>query len=229
MSELPGFAAHRDTVASGAYLRTVNYHNTPAQGRAELRAELAAYAERFRSLTLTDLDRFFEDGTWPGDRPGFVPVFYEGYRNSHDVAATVCDELGITGWFAVCTGFVECPVDQQELFARSHRIGLVAAESDGRRLAMNWDEVAALGERHVVFAHTSSHAGTADVSTPADLHREVEEPKARMDAVTGQDCAAHAWLRGTPFGASPTHDAALLDAGYRYVVSNTMIQRIGLT
>ncbi len=46
--------------------------------------------------------------------PVFYPVFYEGYRNSIEVAAEVCDELGLTGVF-VCTGFVDCPVAEQEV------------------------------------------------------------------------------------------------------------------
>lgn len=223
---VPGYTAHRAAIAAGRYLRVVNYHNTPASGRDPLRAELAAYTARFSPLGLADVDAVFETGCWPGDRSGFFPVFYEGYRNSYDVAAGVCEELGITGWFAVCTGFVDCPVAEQELFARSHWIGVVPEEQDGRRLAMSWDELARLSRRHVVFPHTASHAGTADVVTGADLRREVHEPKQRMDALTGQQATVHAWLGGTPYGASAAHDRALLDAGYRYVLSNTMLQCI---
>lgn len=221
------WSAHRDGVAAGRYVRVVNYHNTVASGRDRLRRALATYAETYACLTLTDLDAFFADGAWPAERPGFIPVFYEGFRNGYDVAAAVCEELGITGWFAVCTGFINCPPAEQELFARSHWLELAAEELDGRRLAMTWDEVADLSTRHVVFPHTASHAGYADVATTADLHREVAEPKQQLDAVTGQASAAFAWLWGTPYGVSERHDAAVRGAGYRYVFSNTMIQRIG--
>jgi hypothetical protein len=221
------WSGHRELFAGGRYVRVVNYHNTPASGRAALHQELARFGATFVSIDLAELDRFFATGRWSSNDPGFLPVFYEGYRNGYDVAAPVCQELGISGWFAVCTGFVDCPVTEQELFARSHWIGLAEEEQDGRRLALSWEEVAELSRRHVVFPHTASHDGIADVVTDDDLYREILEPKRKMDAVTGQSAAAFSWLFGSPWGSSPRHDRALVDAGYRYLFSNTMISRIG--
>jgi hypothetical protein len=221
------WTAHRAMFAGGRYIRVVNYHNTPASGRLALRRELAGFSRTFASVDLAELDHFFDTGSWSTTEPGFLPVFYEGYRNSYDVAAPVCEELGITGWFAVCTGFVDCPVPEQELFARSHWIELADEEKNGGRLALTWDEVAELSSRHVVFPHTASHDGIAEVVTDEDVEREVVEPKRRMDAVTGQSAAGFAWLFGSPWGSSARHDRALRDAGYRYLFSNTMISRIG--
>lgn len=222
------YSGHRTAVAGGHFIRVVNYHNTPSSRRDALREELSLYAERFVSLGLDDLDTFFASGGWPADRPGFMPVFYEGYRNSAEVAAEVCDELGLTGWFPVCIGFVDCPVEEQEAYARSHHIGLVAEDLQrpGQRLAMTWEQLARLAQRHVVTPHTASHQGIADVATAEDFEREVFEPKRRMDEVTGRSAAAFAWLHGTPWGMSERHDKALQEAGYRYLISNTMIHRI---
>ncbi len=222
------FTAHRDGIAAGRFIRVVNYHNTPHARRAALADELALYARRFVSIGVEELDTFFATGRWSDPRPGFLPVFYEGYRNSAEVAGPVCDELGLTAWFMVCTGFVDCPVAEQETYARSHFIGLVEEDlaRPGERLAMTWDEVADLARRHTVSPHTASHAGIADVRTPAEFEREVFEPKRKMDSVTGGSAAAFAWLHGTQFGMSADHDRALQDAGYRYLVSNTMIHRI---
>lgn len=221
--------AHRDALAAGRFVRVVNYHSTPASGREALRTELAAYAGRYRGIDLAELDGFFATGAWASDAPGFLPVFYEGYRTGHDVVAPVCEELGLTAWFMVCTGFVDCPPAQQEAFARSHWIGLTAEElaAPGERVALDWDEVGALAQRHVVTPHTASHDGIADVVTDDDLEREVLDPKRRMDAATGQSAPAFVWLHGTPHGASPRHDAAVREAGYRYQFSNTAVQRIG--
>jgi Polysaccharide deacetylase len=220
------FTAHHEIIAGGRFIRVVNYHNTPRSAVDSLREELAIYGNHFDSITLADLDRFYADGAWPSDRPGFVPVFYEGYRNSYDVAGRVCDELGLTGWFPVCTGFIDCPPDEQEMFARSHWIGLVDEEKDGGRLALSWEEVAELSQRHVVYPHTASHDGIVDVVTPADFHREIVEPKQKLDAVTGQSAPAFAWLHGSPWGLSRVHDQALVDTGYRYLFSNTKVHRI---
>lgn len=102
------YSAHRAAIAAGRYVRVVNYHNTVASGRTALTTALAAYARAYVPLTLSDLDAFFAEGSWPDSRPGFIPVFYEGFRNGYEVAAPVCEELGISGWFAICTGFVDC-------------------------------------------------------------------------------------------------------------------------
>lgn len=226
MSDGLTFSAHRRALMAGRHVRVVNYHNTVASGRDALKAALATYAESFVPLSLADLDVFFATGAWPDERPGFFPVFYEGFRNAYEVARPVCEELGLTGWFAICTGFIDCPPAEQEVFARSHWLELAGEELDGRRLAMTWDEVADVAAEHVVFAHTASHTGIADTVTDDHLHREVADSKLRLDAATGQNTAAFAWLWGSPYGSSPRHDDALRAAGYRYVVSNTMIQRI---
>ena len=222
------YTAHHDGIAAGRFVRVVNYHNTPHARRAALRDELALYAKRFVSIGIAELDRFYETGSWSDDRPAFLPVFYEGYRNSAEVAGPVCDELGLTGWFMICTGFVDCPVAEQETYARSHYIGLVDEDlaQPGERLAMTWDEIADLSERHTVCPHTASHDGIADVRTPEDFEREIFEPKRKMDAATGQSAPAFAWLHGTQWGMSADHDRALQEAGYRYLISNTMIHRI---
>lgn len=222
------FSAHRTAVHQGRFVRVVNYHNTPASGRDALRAELASYAEHFDAIGLDDLETFYATGRWRPTRPAFLPVFYEGYRNHIEVAAPVCEELGITGWFMVCTGFVECPAPEQEAFARAHWIGLGPEDlaRRGERLSMTWDEVAHLSTRHVVSPHTASHDGVADVVTDEDIEREIVEPKRRMDAVTGQSAPAFAWMMGTPWGTSERHDQAVRRAGYRFHISNSMIQRI---
>ncbi|GAB4064321.1 hypothetical protein GCM10028777_10190 [Angustibacter speluncae] len=216
----------RTALRAGSMLRVLNFHLTPDVSRDRLRADLSTLAERFDTTDLAGLDAFFESGRWPTRRPPVLPVFYEGYAASASVAAQVCDELGLTGWFAVCTGFVESPVDEQELYARAHWIDLHPSELDGRRLALTYDELGELARRHVVFPHTASHAGIADVTTDDDVRAELAEPLARVREATGTDAALHAWFLGTAYGASARHDEALRAAGYRYVVSNTMVQRI---
>lgn len=225
-----GWQRHRQALAAGRVLRVVNYHNTPEAGRDALRAELARYADHWVGVGWADLLAFFESGAWPDERPRFAPVFYEGYANSAQVAAPVCEELGLTGWFPVCTGFVDCPPAQQELFARSHFIAVDPAERDGRRLAMTREQVAALSQRHVVLPHTSSHDGIGETSLTAgeaDDEREVAAPLRLLAEWTGGRAApATAWMGGTPWGLHPGHDAAVRGAGHRLVVSNTAVQRI---
>lgn len=226
-----GMTSHLLALGRGHHLRVVSWHNTPPSRRDQLRAELAALQLRYRLWTLADLEAVTATGTWPGsadgdERPGLLPVFYEGYRASAEVAAPVCEELGITGWFGVCTGFVGCPADQQELYARSHKIVLLPEDLAASSPAMTWDQVGQLAQRHVVFAHTASHAGIEETPTEADLEREVRAPAAALRAATGTDAGVFAWLHGSPTGMSARHDAALRAAGYRHLLSATAVHRL---
>lgn len=222
----PSFTVQREQLRAGHFIRVVNYHSTPRSARQALARELAAFARDYAPVTLDDLDRFVETGTWHRDRPGLIPVFYEGYRNSATVAAPLCDELGLTGWFPIATSFVDCDPAYQEVFARAHWISLVEEDTLGGRIAMSWDEVRDLSTRHVVTPHTAHHEGLDTVASDEDIEREVVGSKRALEAVTGQIAPAFVWLHGTSYGRSPRHDAAVRAAGYRYQFSNTMIHRI---
>ena len=102
-------------------------------------------------------------------------MFYEGYRNSATVAAPLCDEFELTGWFPIATSFVDCDPEHQEAFARAHWISLVEEDTQGGRIAMNWDEVHDLSKRHVIYPHTAHHEGFDTVLSDDDIEREVVE------------------------------------------------------
>lgn len=222
----PSFDVQREQLANGHFIRVVNYHSTPRSARAELEKELAGFARDYAAVTLDDLDRLFDTGQWHKDKPGLIPVFYEGYRNSVSVAAPLCEEYGLTGWFPIATSFVDCDPAEQEAFARSHWISLVEEDTNGGRIAMSWDEVADVSKRHVVFPHTAHHEGLDTVLSDEDIRREVANSKAQLEAVTGQEAPAFVWLHGSSYGQSPRHDQAIKDAGYRYQFANTMIHRV---
>ncbi|WP_367048423.1 polysaccharide deacetylase family protein [Streptomyces sp. Je 1-332] len=227
-AELGVSAEHTaDDLRAGQFLRMVNYHNTPASWKGELVAELRRYAEDFETVTVADLDRFSRTGVWHKSRPGLLPVFYEGYRDNYEVAAAACDEAGVVGWFFVCTAFVDTPAEAQYDYALAHRIKLVPENPRGERIAMSWDEIGDLHRRgHVVTPHTASHALARKVLTQEHIEREVVEPKRLMDRVTGGSALCTAWLEGTSWTGESPADRALVEAGYRFVFSNTMVQRL---
>ncbi|MGW2175993.1 polysaccharide deacetylase family protein [Streptomyces sp. NPDC001705] len=222
-----GYEATLCDLRADRFLRVMNYHNTPPGMRDELVAELTALARDYAIVTPGDLDRFMRTGEWHQDRPALLVAVYEGYRDNYDVAAAACEEAGVTGWFFVCTAFMDTPADRQYDFALAHRIKLVDENPRGERIAMTWDEVADLHRRgHVVTPHTASHELAERVVTEEDVHREVVEPKRLIDAATGGDAVCTAWLAGTHWTGRGTADRALVDAGYRYLFSNTMVQRL---
>ena len=156
------------------------------------RKELAGFARDYAPVTLDDLDRLFETGTWHKDKPGLIPVFYEGYRNSATVAAPLCDEFGLTGWFPIATSFVDCDPEHQEAFARAHWISLVEEDTQGGRIAMNWDEVHDLSRKHVIYPHTAHHEGFDTVLSDDDIAARGRRVEA---AARGRDGSAGARVR----------------------------------
>jgi peptidoglycan/xylan/chitin deacetylase (PgdA/CDA1 family) len=222
----PSFSEQLQAYRDGSLLRVVNYHNTPAAQCEEIRRELTIYAERYACVLPEHLDAFYATGQWPLDRPGFIPVFYDGYRNNATVAAPLCDELGITAWFFPPTGFIDTPVADQRAYAQAHNITLVESEQEQDQLAMSWDDLGAIAERHVIAAHTSSHARAANLVTAAAIQEEAVGPAQKIEDLTGRPAAAFAWLGGTPFDPASPADAALRDLGIRYCFSNTKVQRI---
>lgn len=213
--------------AHGSFLRVVNWHNTPQAARHTLRAELSWYAGRYQPVLADDLDRLFDTGVWAGSKPGFIPVFYDSYRNNATVAAPVCDELGLTAWFFVPTAILSVPPEEQQEYARAHDMTQVEEERSQQQVAMTWDDVARISERHVVAAHTANHTAAVDVVSEADIEREVLGPIRMIEQVTGRRPPAFAWLYGTAFDPQSVACRAVRDAGVRYHVSNTVYQRIG--
>ncbi len=218
--------SHRAALAAGAFLRVVNWHNTPERGRARLRAELVAYLRDHRPVVPDDLDRLFETGRWGHDRPGLLVAFYDGYRNGASVAAPVCDELGITAWFLPPTGFLDTPVEEQHAYADAHDIDLLPEEREQARVAMTWDELEQVSRRHVVAAHTAGHATLDDLVTAEDVEREVLAPVRRLAEVTGRTPPAQVFRYGRPHDPGSPAWRAAAGAGVRYALSNTAVERM---
>lgn len=216
---------HRQAFGAGRYLRLVNWHATPASGRKQLRAELAWYLERYDPVLPEDLDRFFDTGRWGLRRPGFIPAFYDTYRDHVTVAAPVCDELGLTAWFFPPTGVLDVPPDQQREWAERHDIDLVAGEPDDP-WAMTWDDLAVIARRHVVAAHTAGHATAAAIVTADDARREISEPIDRLCDLTGRMPPSFAFLYGTPPVPGTVAGDAVIASGVRYATTNTSYLRI---
>jgi hypothetical protein len=213
---------------AGRLVRVVNYHNTPRAAADRIAAELADYAARYRPLRPADLQALVDGAPAPDARPGLVVSFFDGYRNAVEVAAPACEAAGIPGWFLPPTGFLDTPPDDQRGYAAAHDLDLVPEERDGTgRLAMTWDELAGLAERHVVGAHTAGHVTAADVMSAEDVEREVRAPIRRLTEVTGRPPAAWAWLGGTPFEPGTPAGEALRDSGVPLLVSGLAIERLG--
>jgi Polysaccharide deacetylase len=211
---------------NGPRVRAINFHNTPAQDAPRYAAQLAGLGERYGPVDEAGLNALFDGVALPHGRPGLLPVLYEGYRNNYEVALELIEREGLVAWLLVPSDFPSVAVGAQHAFAEAHEIGLTGV--DPERVAVTWDELRDVVARgHVVACHTATHAGIADAQTPGAAERELAGAKATLEAQLGVDVSTFAWLWGSPVGVDADLDARLRALGYRYVFSNTKIQRLG--
>ncbi|RJK94242.1 polysaccharide deacetylase family protein [Vallicoccus soli] len=216
----------REAYAQGRALRVVNWHATPRAVEGVLRAELAGLLRDHVPATLEDLDAFHDTGRWPSQAPRVLVALYDGYRDNVEVAVPVCEELGVTAWFFPPTGFLDAAPEDQRAFAAAYDVDLVPEHEGADRIAMTWDELARVGERHVVAAHTARHSTGLDLVTREDVEREVLGPCRAIERAVGRAPAAFAFYSGTPYDPSSVAGRALLEAGVRYAVTATTWERI---
>jgi peptidoglycan/xylan/chitin deacetylase (PgdA/CDA1 family) len=214
-------------MAAGRVLRVVNFHATPRYRAEEYRRQFAAYARLFEPITFQNFDRAF-DGTWPHAKPGLMPVLFEGFRDNVDVLLPILEEHGFKGWFFIPSAFPAMGPKVQRSFAKAHRLHLPAKdEYPDQRVAMTWDEAKDLANRGHGFAcHSRTHF-RLEPDTPDDvLWDEIHTAANEMRAGIGWPVEIFCWLHGAEAGVNPRADAMLVEAGFRYLVSNFKVQRL---
>lgn len=213
-------------MAESRAIRAVNFHSTPRSREAEYRAQIAAYAEAYVPITPANFEAA-TSGRWEHDRPGLMPLLFEGFRDNLDVLLPILEEHGFTGWFFVPSFFLTVPADEQRAYAEAHELDLLQDEYPGERIALTWKEARDISRRGHVFAcHTRHHVHIRLDTPPAELEDEIVVGKAEMEAGLGHGIDIFCWLGGAEIGANPQADEVLRKAGFRYLLSNFKIQKL---
>jgi peptidoglycan/xylan/chitin deacetylase (PgdA/CDA1 family) len=221
-------------LASGRYVRAVNFHATPERLAKQLEEQISRLAAAFAPVSHEDLERLVMTGEWSHDRPGVILNFFDGFRDNFGVVAPILDRLGMIGWFFVVSGWAMTPPEQQRAFVARHLIDLPYHEQDlptDGRLALSPDELRDLSQRgHIIASHTRTHVtaspGSVPGLPPSALVREAVASKRDLEGITGQPVGALAWLEGTSLGANGGADEALARAGYTFLFANHAVQRV---
>lgn len=213
---------------NGSWIRVVNYHNTRAADARKFEKEMAFFARNFVPVTTDDLDRFFDTREWPYDRPGLIPAVFEGWRTHFDVFAPILEKYGFRGWFYIPAFFPDVPVENQIPYCKPHSLRLFAqADYSDPRCCMNWNEIRALAEKHEICCHTGSHCSVTDEMSEEQIRREIEESKRHLEEKTGKEVSVFCWCGGDDWQGSEHFHKFLTGAGYRFLVSNLKLERIG--
>lgn len=198
----------------GPHVRCVNYHHVPPARAESFERQLRWFAEHFVAVGAKELDDLAH-GHWPHEKPGILLSFDDGCRTHAEVVAPLLERHGFTGWFFVLTGFCDTPESEQRAWAWEHAVS-AWAEPGEARLALRWDQVCQLALRHVVGAHTKSHARLAAELGRERLRDEVIGSKQRLEQVIGQPVPAFAWVGGEEWSYSAAAHQAIAEAGFRF-------------
>lgn len=67
---------------------------------------------------------------------------------------------------------------------------------------MTWDDVARIGQRHMIFPHTGSHEARDAIITDAVSNARSSRPAGSIEKATGRPAPGFVYLHGTPYGES---------------------------
>jgi peptidoglycan/xylan/chitin deacetylase (PgdA/CDA1 family) len=168
----------------------------------EIAAEHRASVRRSLRHVASLGPRFDPDEPAPADGPRVFVAFYDGMRDAAFFGAEECAGLGLKAYFF-------------PLF--KHYDPHLANVTD--------DEWRQIAQVHEIGFHTASHATIAEI-TPVSVQREVVEPIARIEAITGTRPRIGAWKGGTRFDAAQLGNRTAREHGLRHLVSNWSIERI---
>jgi peptidoglycan/xylan/chitin deacetylase (PgdA/CDA1 family) len=189
------------------YIRAINYHGVSEETAGNFEQQLAYYAQRFTTVSLTELDNFFHLQRWDKKRPGLIISFDDGMSSNYAVAAPLLDKYGFNGWFFVPVDLISTPPSEQMRFARNHLILPDSTSSKAERVAMSWDELRDLDRRqHVIGCHTRSHLRMLQGLSESVLEYEICTGRAVLKEELGHVCDCYAWVGGEEW--SYTSDAA---------------------
>ena len=209
------FLVLRNFYYKGNYIYAINYHDILRKENNAFEEQLIFYKKYFTSVSLADLDLFYENKKWHKDKPGLIITYDDGYRSHFDIAAPLLEKYGFTGWFFIPTDFLDAPVDKQITFTKKHFINTRETYNDGR-VAMSWNEVQKLDKKHIIGCHTKTHHRMVASTSKNKVHQEIVVSKRILKERLGYDVNIFCWVGGEEKSYSAIGALAIHKAKYKY-------------
>jgi peptidoglycan/xylan/chitin deacetylase (PgdA/CDA1 family) len=218
-----GFALQRAQFSP--FIRAVNYHDVSPQYADAFDRQLKFYAKHFECVGVEGL-LALQAGRWESEKPGIIISFDDGLRSHAEVAAPLLERHDMVGWFMVPIAFVDTPPTLQETYAREHLIDHAAHDYGDPRIALSWDQVRALSERHVIGCHTWNHTRLTDSLNDDQLFEEIPRAKKRLESELSAEVPVFAWVGGEERTYSRGAAEAIKRAGFEmsFMTNNQLIR-----
>lgn len=202
----------------GAYLRTVNYHNTAARHADVYDRQLAYVAQHYQPVGIARLDDYFAGRGWGGEKPPILLGFFDGYRNNYQTALPLLEKHGLHAWFLLVTDFIGAADDRQEAAVADYFMEWEPGGAVDGRYAMTWAEAARVAENHTVVNHSATHCKMTREGGVEALAHQVDDAQAAIEAHCKVSPRAFSWLYGGWYTWQPQVNDYLQRRGYDYLL-----------
>lgn len=176
---------------NGNYIRIINYHHVSNPEMFE--QQLQYYTKNFRNVNYQEFEAFLKEGTIPGDKPGIMLTFDDGYEDNYSVALRCLEMYGFTGWFMVSPDLVG---------------------TSGYMNSRQLQELLLNG--HVVGDHTATHHRMELKDTEQLLEYEIVESKEKLTKMLNTDITIFCWCGGEEEHYTEKAANKIREAGYTF-------------
>ena len=155
------------------YIRILNYHKTPESTAQNFEKQILWYKERFDNINYAQFETFMETGKLPGDKPGIMLTFDDGFKSNYTVAKEILEKHEMTGYFMVSS-------------SRLNTKNYMTHEQI--------KDLSACG--HVITDHTSTHHRMLKSDTEDILTYEIAVSKLTLENILGTSVDIFTWVGG---------------------------------
>ncbi len=175
------------------YIRILNYHTTPSSTAANFEKQISWYKEWFDNINYAQFETFMETGKLPGNKPGIMITFDDGFENNYTVAKEILEKHGMTGYFMV-------PVS--------------ALNTKGY---MSYEQVRNLvAKGHIITDHTSTHHRMKNSDSEDILTYEIAISKIRLEEILGTSVDIFTWVGGEESHYTKPAQDFIKKSGFKY-------------
>lgn len=181
-------------LASGHYIRTLHFHNTPRKNESLYRRQMQKISEYYEVLSFNGVKALLSGGI--ATRTPLVIGLFDGYRNNFDVMHPLLEEYGLCAWILLVTDFLSTPAAGQHNVLERYKMQWLEREYADGRYAMTWQEALLLSKRHTIVNHSATHFLLNSNQTKEQVRYEVEHAQEIIVQKLGIAPRIFSWLGG---------------------------------
>ena len=199
------------------YIIVVTYHDTPRVYLKQFEKQLTFFKKYFSNCTKSDLSLFLKSGVWKKAKPGIIITFDDGLMSNYNIAKPLLEKFGFSGWFMIPAQILELDAKSQYYFLKNSKID-VALDENATGIFMTSSNVRSLAEfGHEIVCHSYSHPRLSSELSQAELDREIQYSKKRLENTTGGEVDCFAWVGGEEEAYSSAALRKMIQSDYKFV------------